>query len=101
MQEHDNEVYNADSNIAFEKDHLSLHSSGRKIPRLLRWIIFYSGGLVKNEKQASNVALVFSFLVIIISLLLVFGGSVTRQDYGPLPVTGHEFIEVDWPPSSQ
>lgn len=101
MQEHGNGEYTTDSNIAFEGDNSPVRSSRRKTPRLLRWIITYSSGLVKDEKQASYVALGFSILAVIVSLLLVFGGGGARQEYEPVPVTGHEFDEVDWPPSSQ
>lgn len=39
---------------------------------IIQWAIKYSGGLIKNERQASYVILGFIILVIIISLCLIF-----------------------------
>ncbi len=44
-------------------------------PKIIRWIIIHSGGLVKNTKQASNIILGFLALAIIVSLFLLFSGS--------------------------
>ena len=41
---------------------------------LMGWIITHSGGAVKNEKQASILLLVFSAVMIIVALFLVFRG---------------------------
>ena len=41
--------------------------------KIIRWLIKYSGGLIKNEKQASYVLLGFIVFVVIISLFLIFG----------------------------
>jgi len=43
-------------------------------PKVIQWMIKYSGGLIKNESQAQYVILGFVTLVIIISLFLFFGG---------------------------
>ena len=43
-------------------------------PKIIRWLIKYSGGLIKNEKQAFYVILGFIVFVVIISLFLIFGG---------------------------
>jgi acetylglutamate kinase len=45
-------------------------------------VIKYSGGLVKDEKQASYVIFGFVALAIIVSLVLVFGGG-GRQETLP------------------
>ena len=42
-------------------------------PKIIRLVIKYSGGLVKDEKQANYVLLGFVALAIIISLFLIFG----------------------------
>ena len=42
-------------------------------PKIIRWLIKYSGGLIKNEKQAAYVILGFIVFVVIISLFLIFG----------------------------
>ena len=41
-------------------------------PKIIRLVIKYSGGLVKDEKQANYVLLGFVALAIIISLIVVF-----------------------------
>jgi len=67
-------------------------------PKIIQWVIKYSGGLVKDKKQADYVLLGFVVVVIIISLFLFFGGGKTKSDYTPVPVTGREFEDVNWPP---
>lgn len=44
-------------------------------PKIVRWVIKYSGGYVKDEKQAQYVLLGLVVVMIIISLFLVLGGS--------------------------
>jgi len=43
-------------------------------PKIIQWVIRYSGGLVKDEKQASYVLIGFVAVAIIVSLFLFFGG---------------------------
>jgi len=42
-------------------------------PKIIQWVIKYSGGLIKDEKQAYYVLIGFITIAIIISLFLVFG----------------------------
>jgi len=42
-------------------------------PKVIQWVIKYSGGLIKDEKQASYALIGFVAVAIIISLFLVFG----------------------------
>ena len=42
-------------------------------PKIISWVIRYSGGLVKDEKQASYVLLGFVVVAVVISLFLIFG----------------------------
>ena len=42
-------------------------------PKMIQWVIKYSGGLVKNERQANFVLIGIITLTIIISLILIFG----------------------------
>lgn len=44
-------------------------------PKMVKWIIRYSGGLIKNEKQANYVLLGFVALVIIFLLFSFFSRS--------------------------
>jgi len=43
-------------------------------PKIVEWVIKYSGGYIKDEKQASYVLIGFVALVIVVSLFLFFGG---------------------------
>lgn len=43
-------------------------------PKIIRWLIKYSGGLIKNENQAAYVLIGFVVLAIIILLFLFLGG---------------------------
>jgi len=43
-------------------------------PKIIQWVIKYSGGYIKDEKQAQYVILGFVVVAIIISLFLIFGG---------------------------
>jgi hypothetical protein len=55
-------------------------------PRLHQWVIKFSGGLVKDEKQANYVLIGFVALAVILSLILVFGGgsrSSRQAEYTP------------------
>ncbi len=42
-------------------------------PKIIQWIIKYSGGLIRNERQASYVLIGLATTAIIISLVLTFG----------------------------
>jgi len=60
-------------------------------PKIVQWIIKYSGGYIKDENQANYVLIGFVVLAIVISLLLFFGGGsqqghiVPGGPLGPLP----------------
>lgn len=43
-------------------------------PKIVHWVIKYSGGLIKDEQQANYVLIGFVMLAIIISLFLFFSG---------------------------
>jgi len=46
-------------------------------PRMARWVIKYSGGIVKDERQASYVLIGFVVLAIIFSLFMFFNQNKT------------------------
>lgn len=75
-----NEPDNQDSGIKFNEWRPQTGSPAPETPKIILWVIKYSGGYIKNEKQASYALLVFAVLAIIISLFLFFGGS----NKGPL-----------------
>ncbi|MFC1612876.1 hypothetical protein ACFL23_00940 [Patescibacteria group bacterium] len=55
-------------------------------PKIVRWTVKYSGGLIKNENQANYVLLVFVVVSIIFSLFLVFGRNKKNNILGEIPV---------------
>ena len=58
-------------------------------PKIIQWIIKYSGGLIKNPKQAYFILFGFALLAILISLILVFG----RERHTPPPLEEHLQIQ--------
>jgi len=50
-----------------------------EIPRMIQWVIKYSGGSVKNEKHALYILLGFVVVVIIITIILSLNGSVKNE----------------------
>ena len=59
--------------VKFEKEHIVEHYSP-ETPKVILWVLKYSGGYVKDEKQANYILIGFVTVAIIISLFLVFGG---------------------------
>ncbi|MDP2741463.1 MAG: hypothetical protein Q8O66_02140 [bacterium] len=54
-----------------------------EMPKMVRWVIKRSRGIIKDEKQASFVLLVFAIAIIIISLFFFFssnGGSESQNN---------------------
>ena len=68
---------NQDNKNKGEKESTQVFFPGT--PKIIQWTIKYSGGLVKDEKQASYVLVGLVALMIIISLFLVFGGGGTQE----------------------
>lgn len=54
-------------------------------PKIIQWVIKYSGGLVKDEKQASYVLIGFVVLAVVVSLFLIFGGGPSQPTEGTVP----------------
>jgi len=52
-------------------------------PKIIQWVIKYSGGLVKDEKQANYVLFGFVAVAIIIFLFLLFGGEGKQKIFTP------------------
>jgi len=61
-------------------------------PKVIQWMIKYSGGLVKDEKQASYVIFGFVAVAIIISLFLIFNSGTQEVERNINPETGKEVI---------
>lgn len=52
----------------------SAQSFGPENSKIVQWIIKYSGGVIKDEKQANYVLIGFVVLATILSLFLLFSG---------------------------
>jgi len=79
--------------VKFE-EHRAPRSYYPGTPKIIQWVIKYSGGLVKDEKQASYVLIGFVAVAIIVTLFLIFGNlggptippkALERPEYG-LPI---------------
>lgn len=46
-------------------------------PKIVEWVIKYSGGAIKDEQQANYFLIGFVVLAIVVSLFLFFGGGGT------------------------
>ena len=76
----------SDTGVKFEDEWPQPTSSFYfETPKMIQWVIKYSGGLIKTEKQANYVLIGFVVVAIIISLFLVFGGgkSATQENFTP------------------
>jgi len=80
----------------FRKKELDVKSQGRQwssgvyvspfAPKIIQWVVRYSGGLIRNEKQAYYVVFGLIVFVVIISLFLIFSrglGPKTLEPTGP------------------
>ena len=66
------------SRIKFEGEEFQRSRSFQTpTPKIIQWVIKYSGGYVKDEKQAIYVLIGFVVVAIVISLFLIFGGGET------------------------
>lgn len=76
--------YDEQSKVIFKGDNLqysaqSFQSTQPRSSKITQWTIKCSGGLIKNENQANVVLLGFALVVIVVSLVLVFGGGHIQQ----------------------
>ena len=62
------------SRVKFEGGQRYTRSYYPETPKIIQWVIKYSGGHIKDGKQASYVLLGFVAVAIVISLFLFFGG---------------------------
>lgn len=60
----------------------------------------FSGGLIANARQAMYVMFVFATILFAISIILVLlaGRTESNSRFPPVPVTGRELEDVNWPP---
>ena len=85
---------NEPSKIVFEGEQFqrTTRSFETPTPKIVQWVIKYSGGAVKDERQANYVLIGFVVLAIIVSFFLFFGGSSSYQEKithpKPIPSVG-------------
>jgi hypothetical protein len=60
-------------------------------PKIVEWVIKYSGGYVKDERQANYVLIGFVVLVIIVFLMVIFSGGSKIPPSPPTPFAEHNF----------
>ena len=81
---------NERSQIIFENEELQkpvARMGQPQSPKMVSWVIRHSGGLVKNEKQASQVLLTFALSAIIFSLFVFLRRADTTRPPAP-SITG-------------
>src|SRR3989338_3274200 len=57
-------------------------------PKIVELVIKYSGGAIKDEKQANYVLIGFVVIAIIVSLFLFFGGGSSNKKIPFVPAVG-------------
>ena len=60
-------------------------------PKIVERVIKYSGGAIKDEKQASYVLIGFVAVAIIIFLMVIFSGESKIPSSPPTPLEEHNF----------
>lgn len=72
--------YNNDTGVNFQDqtDKTYYHA---KTPKIIGWIIRYSGGIIKNENQAAYAIMVFFLVSILLFLFSIFASF--RNDIKP------------------
>ena len=78
------------SNVQFDESRRSSSAqySNTKSSKLTSWIVRYSGGLIKNDRQAQLVAWVIVIILIASSLMMLFGGKENQQEFVIYPAEG-------------
>ncbi|MBU6431461.1 MAG: hypothetical protein KGJ58_03135, partial [Patescibacteria group bacterium] len=89
IMDYDNEP----SKVVFEGEEFPrfTRSFQTPTPKIIQWVIKYSGGLIKDGKQASFVLLGFVVAAIIVSMFLFFGSgssSYNEKIIPPMPAAG-------------
>lgn len=82
------------SEQVLQKIPLISNSSDVESSRMVQWVIKFSGGTIKGQKQAEYVLLIFVILSITVSLFLFFSGNKKQVKNNINPDTG-EFIIRD------
>lgn len=71
---------NSNSGVEFNEEYGSERQYYPETSKITEWVINYSGGLVKDKKQASYVLIAFTITIIAISLFLIRDKTTTPPD---------------------
>ena len=68
--------------IVFEGEQFqrSTRSFETPTPKIVQWVIKYSGGLIKDENQANYFLIGFVVVAVIISLFFIFGSGSSKSE---------------------
>jgi len=80
--------------VQFDTDKYRMPRYKAEPPKVVQWVMKYSGGLVKDARQASYVLLGLAAVAIIISLLLMFGLPGSSAPTKPLLREAHPGIRI-------
>ncbi|MBU1246687.1 hypothetical protein KJ973_00270 [Patescibacteria group bacterium] len=77
---------NEPSKIVFEGEEFqqTAHSFQTSTPKIIQWVIKYSGGLIKDERQANYVLIGFVAVAIIVVFIFLFSGGSKAKFEAPL-----------------
>jgi len=73
------------SRITFEDEEFQrpVQSFQTQTPKIIQWVIKYSGGAIKDEKQADYVLIGFVALAVIVASTFMFSGGGEKVKYSP------------------
>ena len=66
-----------------DKQQQSIQTFYPDAPKIIKWVVKYSGGLIKDEEEATYALLWFVVVSVIISLFLIFSRNGTGQNIKP------------------
>lgn len=55
-------------------------------PKVIQWVIKYSGGFIKNDRQAQYAVLGFVALAIVVTVVIVMSGESPQPTSGQVPI---------------
>jgi len=84
-------IDDSSSRVKFEGEQRYTRPYYSGTPKIVQLVMKYSGGYIKDEKQASYVLIGFVMMAIIISLFLIFGGDSGRAKLLPYEETYKPF----------
>lgn len=71
---------NSNSGVEFNEEYNDERQYYPETSKIIEWVINYSGGLVKDKKQASYILIAFIIITVVISLFLIRDKTVTPPD---------------------